>query len=140
MNKTNLFIIGAFFFVLTISCSSMMKGKGLAEPAVEKFHAQFNAENYEEIYDQADAEFKKSVTKEQLVGLLTAVHEKLGSVNKSTSTGWRVNTDTSGTLSTVNCDVEFSEGKGTEEFIFRVTDDKALLYNYKVNSPLLITK
>lgn len=140
MNKTNLLIIGAIFFFFTVSCSSMMKGKGLAEPAVDKFHKQLNAEEYDEIYDEAGDAFKKSVTKEQLVRLLSAVREKLGRVNKSTSTGWKVNTDTSGTITTISCDVDFAEGKGTEEFKFEVTDDKALLYNYKVNSPLLATK
>ena len=140
MNKTNLLIIGTIFFFLTLACSSMMKGKNLAGPAVEKFHAQFNAENYSEIYDEADEAFKKSVTEQQLVELLSAVHRKLGTVTKASSTGWHVNTNTSGTIATVTYDVDFSEGKGTEEFMFNITDDKALLYNYKVNSPLLITK
>lgn len=140
MNKANLLIIGAIFFFLTISCSSIMKGKELAGPAVEKFHAQFNAGQYDEIYNEAGDEFKQSVSKDQLVKLLTVVRQKLGTVDKSDSTGWHVNTDTSGTIATVTYDVEFSEGKGTEEFMFKVTDDKALLYNYKINSPLLLTK
>lgn len=140
MNKINLLIIGAIFFVLTISCSSMMKGKELADPAVENFHSQFNAEKYSEIYDRADDEFKKSVTEKQLTELLEAVHRKLGTVKKTTSMGWKVNTTTSGTYATATSDVEFSEGKGTEQFVFHITDDKALLYSYNVNSPLLITK
>ncbi len=41
---------------------------------------------------------------------------------------------------TLTYDVEYSEGKGTEQFIFQVRGDKALLFNYNVNSPLLITK
>ena len=41
---------------------------------------------------------------------------------------------------TLNYDTDFSEGKGTEQFVFHVTGDKALLYSYNVNSPLLITR
>lgn len=140
MNKINLLIIGSIFFLLTISCSSLMKGKELAEPAVEKFHAQFNEEKYSEIYNQADDEFKKSVTEQQLTELLMAVRRKLGTVKNASAAGWKVNTTTNGTFANVTYEVEFSEGKGTEQFVFRINDDKALLYNYNVNSPLLITK
>ena len=140
MNKINLLIISFVFLFLTISCSSIMKGKELAEPAVANFHAQFNAEKYSEIYDQADDEFKKSVNEKEWIELLEAVHRKLGTVTKSDSESWNVNTTTSGTFATVTYDVEFSEGKGTEKFVFHVTDEKALLYNYNINSPLLITK
>ena len=140
MNKTNLIIIGVIFLFLTIACTSMMKGKELAEPAVEKFHAQYNDGKFTEIRDQADDEFKKMVTEEQLNELLGAVQRKLGKVKSATASGWRVNTTTSGTFANVSYDVEFTEGKGTEQFVFHITDDKALLYNYNVNSPLLITK
>ena len=118
----------------------MMKGKELAEPAVEKFHAQYNEGKYTEIRDQADDEFKKIVTEEQLVELLSAVQRKLGKVKSATNSGLHVNTTTSGTFATVTYNVEFAEGKGTEQFVFHIMDDKALLYNFNVNSPLLITK
>jgi hypothetical protein len=140
MNKTNLIIIGVIFLFLTIACSSLMQGKDLAEPAVEKFHTQFNDGKYAEIRDQADDEFKKIVTEEQMVELLAAIQRKLGKVKKATASGWRVNTTTAGTFANVTYDVEFDEGKGTEQFVFHITDDKALLYNFNVNSPLLITK
>lgn len=140
MNKINLLIIGIIFLFLTISCSSMMKGQQLAESAVENFHSQFNAGKYSEIYYQADDEFKKSVTEKEWIELLEAVRRKLGTVTNATSSGSNVKTTNAGTVATVTYNVEFSEGKGTEQFVFHVTDDKALLYNYNVNSPLLITK
>jgi hypothetical protein len=34
----------------------------------------------------------------------------------------------------------FTEGKGTEAFVFMVHGNEALLYNYNINSPTLITK
>ena len=140
MNKINLLIIGAIFFVLTISCTSMMKGKQLAEPAVEKFHAQFNEEKYNEIYTQADEGFRNSATEQDLINLLSAMHRKLGTVTKTNSNGWHVNTTTAGTFATVTYETEFTEGKGTEQFVLRITDDKALLFNYHINSNELITK
>jgi hypothetical protein len=45
-----------------------------------------------------------------------------------------------GTMATLGYKVEFSEGKGAEQFVFRINGDKAMLYNHNVNSPLLIIK
>jgi hypothetical protein len=127
--------------LLTLSSAcSLTKGKATAEAAVVKFHDQFNAGKYQEIYAEADEGFKSSVTEDQWVALLEAVQRKLGSVKESHSTGWGVNTTTAGTMATLSYDVDFSEGKGDEKFIFHITGDKALLYHYNVNSPLLITK
>ena len=64
----------------------------------------------------------------------------MGTVKNSHSAGWGINATTMGTMATVSYDVEFSEGKGTETFVFHVSGDKAMLYRYNVNSSLLITK
>jgi hypothetical protein len=140
MNKINAVIAATALIVAVLGCSSMMKGKELSEAAVAKFHEQFNAGRYEDVYNDADDEFKKNVTLEQWTELASAVKRKLGSVKNSTSTGWHVNTTPSGTIATVSYDVDFDEGKGTEQFTFLVSDEKAKLYNYNVNSPLLITR
>src|SRR5947207_1089855 len=102
MNKLNLVILSIVFLVVGLSCSSLTKGKQLAEQAVEKFHAQYNAGQYNDIYNDADDEFKKSVTLDQWTELMEAVHRKLGTVSKSTDTGWNVNTTPSGTFATVS--------------------------------------
>jgi hypothetical protein len=61
-------------------------------------------------------------------------------VKQSKSAGWGVNATPQGTMATLNYEVEFSEGKGTEQFVFHITGDQARLLGYHVNSPLLITK
>jgi subtilase family serine protease len=61
-------------------------------------------------------------------------------VKNSNETAWHVNATSAGTMVSLAYEVEFSEGKGSEQFVFKVTGDKALLFNYNVNSPLLITK
>jgi len=68
------------------------------------------------------------------------VHRKLGTVKQANPVRWGVNTTTMGTMATLSYDVDFSEGKGTEQFVFRINGDKAMLFNYNVNSPLLIIR
>ena len=122
------------------SSCSLTKGKGIAEAAVVKFHDQFNAGQYHEIYEQADEGFKKSASEDEFVALLEAVHRKLGTVKQAHSSGWGINTTLAGTMATLRYDIDFSEGKGNEQFVFHISGDKAALYNYNVNSPLLIIK
>ncbi|HZN06148.1 MAG TPA: DUF3887 domain-containing protein [Pyrinomonadaceae bacterium] len=132
-------ILFTLVVALQLSCG-VKKGKENAERAVEKFHSQLNAGQFQQIYSESDEAFRKAVTEEQALQLFDAVHRKLGTVQQAKLTGWHVNATTGGTAVTLGYDVDFSEGKGTEQFVYHVSGDKALLFNYNVNSPLLITK
>jgi hypothetical protein len=138
-NRKPILIVVAALLITANSCS-FTKGKGIAEAAVKQFHNQFNDEKFHEIYSQADEEFKNSASEADFIALLEAVHRKLGTVKNSNPAGWRINSTTMGTITTLAYEVDFSEGKGTEEFVFRISGDKATLYHYNVNSPLLITR
>lgn len=122
------------------SSCAIGKHKESAEKAVERFHRQFNDGKFREIYAQSAEDFRKSTSEADLIALMDAVRRKLGTVVNATSRGWHVNANTSGTFVTVGYEVDFSEGKGNEQFVFLITKGQALLYNYNVNSPLLITR
>ena len=139
VNRITFLLIVSVVLAAGNACS-MTKGKGLAEKAVVQFHEQFNAQRYREIYSQTDDEFKKFASEADFVALLEAVQRKLGAVKGSSPSGWGVNATTMGTMATLSYDVEFGEGKGQEQFVFRISNDRALLYRYNVNSPLLITR
>jgi hypothetical protein len=124
---------------LTSSCS-LGKGKELGESAVVQFHNQFNAGEYKEIYNQADEGFRNAAKETDVMALFEAVRRKLGTVKQSNQNGWRINSTPTGTTVTLQYATEFTEGIATEQFVFLVSGDKAVLYNYNINSPLLITK
>jgi hypothetical protein len=138
-NRKLILVVCAGILVGSSSCS-LTKGKGIAEAAVTQFHSRYNAGQFHEIYVETDEGFKKTTSEADLVTMLEALHRKLGTVNQSNQGGWGVNATTTGTMVTLGYDVDFSEGKGTEQFVFHVSGDKAMLYNYHVNSALLITK
>ena len=129
----------SFLLLLSTSCS-LTKGKETSERAVVKFHNQLNARQFHEIYVEADEGFRKGTTEPDAIAYFDAVRRKLGEVKNSKSMGWRVNATPMGTMVNLGYQIEFSEGKGTEDFMFHVTGDRALLFSYTVNSPLLITK
>lgn len=124
---------------LTTSCS-FAESKAAGEAAAARFHTQFNAAQYRDIYDQAAEEFRKAAKEQDVIDLLEGVHRKLGSVKQSNPTGWRVNTTTGGTTVILEYNTEFTEGNAVEQLVFLVTGNQALLYNYNINSPLLITR
>ena len=139
--KPLLFFI-AFAFAITASTSScsLTKGKEQGERAVEQFHQQFNAGQYREIYEQSDKQFQDAAKEAEFIELLEAVRRKLGTVEKATPAGWRVNATPTGTVVALGYETQFSEGKGTEQFTFLISSDQAKLLGYNVNSPLLITR
>lgn len=132
------FVLGAHF---TVTSCSLTKGKKIAEQAADKFHARFNAGQYHEIFSESDEVFQKATGGEaSAIAVFEALRRKLGVVKQANQAGWHVNANTAGTLVSLTYEVEYSEGKGTEQFVFLVKGDKAFLFNYNVNSPLLITK
>ena len=139
MNKANLYICGALLIFLTISCS-MMKDSKAAEPVVEKFHTQFNAKQFNEIYSDSGDQMKDAATEKQLVDLLDAVYRKLGTYKSSKTVSWHVNSGPLTSMVTIVCDTEFSDGKGTEQFVVSVSGDTAKLEGYNISSNDLITK
>ncbi len=126
--------------LLVVNSCSFTKGKAIGERAVVQFHNQFNAGQYHEIYAQSDEGFRKASSEQDTLALLEAVRRKLGTVKQADQQGWHVNATPGGTMVSLAYEVEFSEGKGREDFVFKVSGDRALLYNYHISSPLLITK
>ena len=125
---------------LTVVSCSITKHKETAERAVAKFHQHLNAEEYAEIYKESDKLFKENVSEADGTALFGAVHAKLGNVKNATPQGWNVNATSNGTIVRLQYDVDFTEGKGTEQFGFLINGNEALLVRYDINSPLLITK
>ena len=124
---------------LQVSCG-VKKGRESAERGVEKFHNRLNAGQFHEIYAESDEGFRKAISEADATALFDAVRRKLGTVQEAKATGWHVNANTGGTFWTLAYDVQFSDAKGVEQFVFKMNGDTALLFNYNVNSPQLITR
>ena len=124
---------------LLSGCASMGESKEIAARAVEVFHSQLDSERYSEIYAQADEDFKKSSSQEEFEKLARAVHQKLGTVQAANEIGFLVNVG-SETYVTLTYETIFVNGKATEQFVWCLSDDRAALYNWSINSTDLITR
>ena len=106
--------------------------------AVAGFHNALNAGRFDPIYDGAAQDLKAAATRDKLNGLLTAVHRKLGAFKSGSRVGWNDNVTTGGHYVTVNYAANYERGHANEEFVFRISDGKAALAGYHVNSDALI--
>ena len=119
-------------------CSAAADTKS-AEAGVSDFHRAMDAGRYAAIYDASAAEMKSSISRDDFIKFLDALHGKLGSFKSGKTTGWNVNVGTGGHMVTLSREAQFEKGPGTEQFVFRVQGKRTILAGYHVNSNLLIT-
>jgi len=127
--------------LLLSSCGSSAKNIVLAKAAVEEFHSQLDTEEYGAIYDSTDRKFQNVTSQSDFTKLLTAVHQKLGTVQHTNTRNVGVAWYTGqGATVTLVYDTTFSAGTGTEQFVWHVNNAQATLYGYHIASNDLITK
>ena len=137
--KWSLGLTALFLIYLMWQCGSALRqGRVLAEPAVQTFHAEFNAGQYEEIYQEADAGFTGAGKHDELVKFLAAVHTKLGDAGVTNQVNILVNANTSGTFITTRYDTTFTRGTAVETFTWVKEGGTVKLYGYHIESNALI--
>jgi Protein of unknown function (DUF4019) len=124
-----------------VSCGSSSKSIELAKESVGLFHAQLDTEQYGSIYSATDEKFRSATTEADFAKILQAVHNKLGTVRDSnlrnTGVAWFAG---QGATVTLVYDTKFSDGTGSEQFVWHIKDNQASLYSYHINSNDLIAK
>jgi Protein of unknown function (DUF4019) len=131
------FILSAF--ILLAGCGAR-KDMQIAEAGVTRIHAQMDAEQYGDMYAQADDAFRAASKQQDFLDLMSAIHRKLGRVQSASETRYFVNFTTSGTQVRLNYHTKFEGGEGDEEFLWHVSGEQALLLGYHINSNALILK
>jgi hypothetical protein len=119
---------------------SFSRAATVAAEAVRKYHDQYNAGQYRDIYQQSDEAFKKGVEEQANTELLSAVEHKLGKVSEAKQVGFNANWSPEGTFVNLTYESTFERGKAYEQFVWRTSGDGAKLVSYNINSPALITK
>jgi len=126
---------------MLLSACRSTKNINVAKQAVEQFHSQLDSERYNALYAAADDKFHNVMTEPDFTKLLSAVHRKLGTVQRSilrnTGVAWNAG---QGATVTLAYDTTFAAGSGTEQFIWHISDNRATLYGYHINSKELVTK
>lgn len=128
------------FFVTVVGCGGLVNGKGAAEDAIARFHASYNENKLDEIWQNASPKFRDALSKKKYDEFIGAVRRKLGKVKSSSSAGWNVRSINGNTTAVMTQKTIFENGKGTEKFTFAVDGDDAVLVGYNIQSMDLIAK
>jgi hypothetical protein len=110
---------------------------GAASGAGQRFHDEFNQQNYTRIYQDADPKFHEAVQQDALAKLLAKVHDKLGNVTDATRTGFNVNYNVGGSTITITYSTKFQQGEGQERFVWLKSGGGVRLLNYDIKSAAL---
>lgn len=136
-NFKNIYSLIALTVILGVVLACSTEGTKKASAEVDVFHERFNSGKFVTIYNDSSDEFKSSVSQSNLEQILSSVKQTMGNFQEAKQTSWKHNTGADGEIITLSFDTTFANGPGTEEFMYKIIDDKAKLFNYKVNSPLM---
>ena len=127
------------FLILTSSIScSFGNNLGQVEREIPNFHQALDNGKFGDLYDKGSSDLKKNTSREEFIAYLSAVHRKLGKVKASKAGALNVDYQPLGTYVTVDYETEFTDGKGTEKFIFTIVGTQTYLNSYSINSNALV--
>ena len=109
-----------------------------AEQGIAELRQLTQNRQFAQVYAGSSEELCKTTSEADMVRILGALNNKLGGVKNAEKNGWKVNFHHSGTCVTLGFKTELEKGSGAEHFVFRVTDGRAALVTYNVNSPALL--
>jgi hypothetical protein len=115
--------------------SAFLSEKKLADAAVQHFHQQLNAGQYEEIFGEAADGFVTPATHDDTVKFLSGVHAQLGDAGAASLAGLNINTSTGeGTTLTCSYNTVFAHGSAAETFTWKKNGSTLKLYGYNIQS------
>ena len=110
-----------------------------AAVAIDAFHNELNAGDFDAIWNGADDQFRQTVSRQSYDKFVTAVHRKLGRALRTSNQNWSVRSLNLNTSIVLVQHTEFEYGKGTETFTFSVRNDSVKLVGYHIESMELVT-
>lgn len=123
------------------ACGSAAKNVESAKQGVEQFHSQLDSEQYAAIYAASDEKVQKATTASDFVKFMRAAHQKLGNVQQSSlrnsGVAWFAG---QGATVTLVYDTSFANGSAAEPFVWHLSDNRAVLYGYHINSNDLVAR
>jgi Protein of unknown function (DUF4019) len=104
-----------------------------AEAGVQRFHDAWNTQQYVQIYQQADEEFKNQGPQADFVTFLKTLRLRFGQIKQSHLLSFEVQYYRSRAFVTLHYQTEFEHQSSTENFRFAVSDEESRLLGYNVS-------
>jgi hypothetical protein len=125
--------------LLDVSGCGLSSSRQQAAAAIDIFHSELNAGDFDAIWDGADDQFRHAVSRQSYEKFVGAVHRKLGRALRTSNQNWSVRSFNLSTSIVLVQRTEFEYGAGTETFTFSVRRDHVKLVGYHIESTELVT-
>ena len=125
----------ALGLALGLTGCGLAKDSKVAETEAERFHQRWNANEFQAVFDDAHADFRSAQPAEKMVGTLQGVKKHYGQLTSTKRRSWGFHSDKGVTEVTLTYDSAYDHAAAIEEFVFRMTGEKALLLSYDIASP-----
>ncbi|NVJ71068.1 MAG: hypothetical protein HWE08_11975 [Alphaproteobacteria bacterium] len=125
---------------LTLTACGFSKKLEKSGPVVAEFHALFNDQDFDTIYDTLTSEeLRASQPRDKFVAVLKKIRYHMGAFKAASRSGYnfRTSIDEANTLS-LTYNAQFANGEGIERFTFVESGEKLLISAYNVNSQALL--
>ncbi len=139
MGRARATVLSALGVLAACNPMEMSRAHSAADDAVTGFHAQYNAGRFGEITSAVGDEFPAG-DRDKFEQLLAAVRRKLGNETSTKNQGWNVRSMNLRTNVQLVQATTFERGSGVETFAFVVSEGKARLVGYNINSQDLILR
>jgi hypothetical protein len=108
------------------------------EDEIERIHAAYGRGDHDALYAMTGPAFRRITSRAQFESMLDVFDVRLGAVKSTERTGFNVNTNPSGTFTTIVMSTHFAKGDGQDEFVFSGDGDAMVLEGWHINSPNLM--
>ena len=125
----------ALLSVLVLSGCGVAKNTKVAEAEVERFHQHWNANEFQAVFDEGHMQLRAAQPVEQFTATIERVKKNYGQLTTSTKRSWGFNSDNGVTDIKLSYDSAYEHGAAVEEFVYRMTGEKALLVSYDIMKP-----
>ena len=124
-----IFTFFKFFIHGSIRAGYFEDDRRFAATGVDRFHSQFNAGQFQNIYKEASPAFQKTGGQSALISAMTRTKQKFGNVINAVQVG--ANTFPGGQVRFVY-NTKFQKSNATEFFVWQSDGQKASLLQYQI--------
>jgi hypothetical protein len=126
--------VAAVLALSLISCG-LSKNTKQAEAQVDRFHQHWNEGDFQAVFNEAHMNFRAAQSASDLLTTMLAVKKNYGELKSSKRRSWGFNKNNGVTDIKLSYDSAYDRGSAVEEFVYRMTGDRALLLSYDIASP-----
>jgi hypothetical protein len=123
--------------ILALAACNPVANLNAGDSQIAKFHAAYSRGDAGAIYAMTGPQFRATTSRAQMDDLVDVFSVRLGAVRSSERTSFNVNSNPSGTFTTIIMATQFAKGQGQEDFIFSGKGDEMKLEGWHVHSPNL---